>query len=188
MNETGLLLSEARGADGRTRRRADSIDVLPDVDGRASIVAARLRMSKLTTAEEGGTDARFLEIGPLFRLNDGNLARRFCFPRQIEAQAAVLAQELLVVEGGRAIRWSALLLARPRDPLAAPFCEGQLASTRVGCDRSARERTLRNYEMTLRILAQRQTTCAKPPLVVKRLDVFLQAMRASLAISRQPPS
>jgi hypothetical protein len=90
-------------------------------------------MSKLTTAEEGGTDARFLEIGPssavvslLMRSlaatmlarpstsgktsilsalrNDGNLARRFCFPRQIEAQAAVLAQELLVVEGGRAIR------------------------------------------------------------------------------------
>lgn len=60
VNETGLLLSQARGADGRTRRRTDSVDVLPDVDGRASVVSVRLRMSKLTTAEEAEQTHVFL--------------------------------------------------------------------------------------------------------------------------------
>ena len=60
VNETAILLSEARGADGRTRRRTDSVDVLPNVDGWASVVAARLRMSRLATADEAEKTHVFL--------------------------------------------------------------------------------------------------------------------------------
>jgi len=67
-------------------------------------------------------DALLLEHDPLLGRDDLDVARRLDLERHVEAQEAVLADEVAVVELGRA-RVLPGRVPRPRDPFARPFCE-----------------------------------------------------------------